>query len=447
MTLSTITLPSHRFNYWTEVVKKHKPCVLIVGAGLSSDLAPRPDQLVRELFPRQESIQKNLQITVEFKLDANKPDTLYQWAEHCIDAIKERGIDENQAKRQFLDAIGLTSDGRFAAKANVPARGATPRHRVIARLAREGRIENVWSLNWDLWLEAAFDCVGMTAIQYASVFKNAFPRYWKTQYESWVPSTQPPEEIEENVTVFKPHGCIRSLHHGNPTFVITATELAQKRSGFSETAMARMTADLKGNALCVIGWSVSEPYIRPLFENLKYVHCLTGSLAIIDPNPNDDGHNFLINAYDKTNDESICKVQIKGFGTTDDLMLWIQLQRGLNSLKAACNGLNNIVNFLDAHLKEADFPYPNTSYLGWAASWFDSFLPVWLRLCFNCKAEIFMSAGAPVSHEFLPLQLRDAHVPWGDLDRPRKDLRAAALIYVKLAAAEKQHVMGNPPGK
>jgi hypothetical protein len=442
MIAASVKLPSHRFNYWTDPIGRHKPCVLIVGAGLSMGLAPLPGKLVNELIPKQEAIEKNLGIQTDFPLNEKEPQTLYQWADRCIAEIKLQTNDAEQAKLKFISAIGLMNDERFAAKANVPARGATPRHRIIARLAREGCIENVWSINWDLWLEAAFDCVGMTSVQYHSGY-GVLPQCWKTQYETWVPPN-PPQGGKQTVTLFKPHGCIGDLHRGGKVLLITESELGEPFGDSLNQTVTRMKKDLTANALCVMGWSASEPYLQTIFQDLKAANCLSGSLAIIDPYPKigpaefGNTHALLIDAYGKTNSDAICKVESENFGTTDDLMLWIQLQRGLNALKAACSSQQCIVQLLDSHLQTLESPVPNSFALGWVSSWFDTFLPVWLRLCFNCKAETFMAAGAVVHPDCLPLRLRDAHIPWGDLDKIRNDLISAALIYMQLAQIEPQ---------
>lgn len=442
MVAASAQLPSHRFNYWTDLTANHKPCVLIVGAGLSSGLAPRPDELILELIPKQESIEKTLGIQTNFFLSKQNTETLYQWADRCIAEISLQTKDEKQAKLKFVNAIGLTNDERFAAKANVPTRGVTPRHRVIARLAREGSIDNVWSINWDLWLEASFDSVGMKHIIYSAGLGSDLPQAWKMTYETWVPPN-PPQVDSQTITLFKPHGCISALHRGSTVLLITESELGKQLSAPHNQSVTRMKKDLTGNALCVMGWSASEPYLQAVFRELNEAQCLSASsLAIIDPFPkidssdaNKNTHSFLIDAYEKTNKDVLCKVGTENFDTTDDLMLWIQSQRGLNALRAACHGNKSVVKILDTHLVAIEFPQPRDCTLSWVSSWFDTFLPVWLRLCFNCKAETFVAAGKPVHPDFLPLRLRDAHIPWGDLDKVRKDLKAAALIYMQIANA------------
>lgn len=164
----TITLPGHSFPYWSDPGEHHSPPALVIGAGFSTPQVRLPYQLTVHYAEQQNAIEKALCIATSFnfKLNengkANDPDDLYCWAERCVnELIKKPGATADTAKRRFISAIGLLEDQQFAATANIPLRGTTPRHRVLARFAREGCIYSLWSLNWDLWLEAAFEAVGL----------------------------------------------------------------------------------------------------------------------------------------------------------------------------------------------------------------------------------------------------------------------------------------------
>lgn len=427
-----IKLPKHRFEYWTNPSSKHTP-VLIVGAGLSSGLAPRPDELIRDLIPKQHDIEDDLGVKTGIQLDLYDSKTLYHWAGRCIAELLQE-MPESKAKIRFATAIGLMNDARFAAKANVPLRGTTPRHRVIARLAREGRIRSVWSTNWDLWLEAAFESVGIECITKATANDLSLPKSWISRYEGWVPPT-PPTSDEETLTLFKPHGCIRALHEGNTRFLVTDSELNKSLRDHEPQCVVRMKADLTNADTCIIGWSASENYLQQLFADLKDASVLSNSLAIVDPFPklnslieNESGHLKLINAYGKEADDVVCEVKPSGLGSTDDLMLWIQFQRGLGVLASVCANDKNIVEVCMRHSKKMQEPLSEIVGLEWAIQWFDSFLPVWLRLCFNCQAQEFVN-GVSLQAAAIPIHLRDAHIPWGDIGLQRNDLRAAANIY------------------
>lgn len=113
----TIKLPGHGFNYWTDPVSKQIP-VLIIGAGFSSGLAPRPDELVEDLQPKQIDIEARLGVNTGFELDKSSSLTLYMWAERCISELTKK-MSEKEAKVLFARAIGLMTDARFAARANV----------------------------------------------------------------------------------------------------------------------------------------------------------------------------------------------------------------------------------------------------------------------------------------------------------------------------------------
>ena len=183
----SITLPGHSFPYWSDLGENQSPPALIIGAGFSTPQVRLPYELAIHYAEQQSEIEKKLGIATsfDFKLDrtgkANNADDLYCWAGRCVEELtKVPGATENSAKRNLINAMGLLEDPRFAATANIPLRGTSPRHRVLARFAREGCIHSLWSLNWDLWLEAAFEAVGL--IRENSAFPNrsdGLPTGWK----------------------------------------------------------------------------------------------------------------------------------------------------------------------------------------------------------------------------------------------------------------------------
>lgn len=141
----SITLPGHSFSYWSDPGENQSPPALIIGAGFSTPQVRLPVQLATHYAKHQSEIEKTLIIATgfNFKLDeagkSNNPDDLYSWAGRCVEELrKDPGATSVTAKRKFISAIGLLEDQEFAATANVPLRGTTPRHRVLARLAREG---------------------------------------------------------------------------------------------------------------------------------------------------------------------------------------------------------------------------------------------------------------------------------------------------------------------
>ena len=76
----------------------------------------------------------------------------------------------------------------------------------MARFAREGQFDSIWSLNWDCLLENALERVGLDRDK---------PRPdlpWKTGYTTFITVKDYTGAGDLwAVTVFKPHGCVRSL--------------------------------------------------------------------------------------------------------------------------------------------------------------------------------------------------------------------------------------------
>lgn len=89
------------------------PSILLIGAGMSFGIAPPVTELTNEI---------------------------YDWADKAFSKLRsELNLTDHEAKLRLADAIRITTDPRFQAKVGMPLRGNTPRHRVVARFAREGR--------------------------------------------------------------------------------------------------------------------------------------------------------------------------------------------------------------------------------------------------------------------------------------------------------------------
>jgi hypothetical protein len=167
-----------RFNAWIDPRARSPPPLLIVGAGLSFGLVPTAQELADKIAKRQTAIENELGIPPGPTI--TNPVSLYAWADHCLKALSAAmpGNAAIDAKIRLAHAMGLMTDKRFLAQAGVGPRGTTARHRVLARLAREGRVRAVWSFNWDCWLEASFEAVGMRRND------EPFPLFTKTDWQS-----------------------------------------------------------------------------------------------------------------------------------------------------------------------------------------------------------------------------------------------------------------------
>lgn len=444
----SITLPGHSFPYWSDPGEHPSPPALVIGAGFSTPQVRLPFQLAIHYAERQSAIEKKLGIATgfNFKLNetgkASNADDLYCWAGRCVDElIKVPGATEDTAKRSLINAIGLLEDQEFAATANIPLRGTTPRHRVLARFAREGCIHSLWSLNWDLWLEAAFEAVGLVRKNSTSTnFSDELPTSWKKSYQVFLPS-DPQYENNNCIPLYKPHGCIGAfLAQTDQTFKITKSELEEK---VSDKVKNKLRMQLTGKPVCAIGWGATEGNLQRVFEECATSNeLMPGKLTIVSLGWNDGGpmaHTNLANYFSQVETNTLCAVQRDRPGTTDDLMQWIQAVRTLCRLKQVVTALDStnttVLQQLEKQIDIFKEPIFLSQPFGWTLSWLDTFVPVWSRVCFSLKALVFLKDGdVPVSA--LPLMRRDEHIPMNDNAARRWDILSAANLYSVLLSVD-----------
>lgn len=447
----SITLPGHSFSYWSDPGDCQSPPALIIGAGFSTPQVRLPVHLATHYAKKQSEIEKALGIATgfDFQLDgtgkANNPDDLYCWTGRCVEELdKVTGATKETAKRKFINAIGLLEDQQFAATANIPLRGTTPRHRVVARFAREGCVYSLWSLNWDLWLEAAFEAVGLVRRNSASPnFTDELPTSWKKSYRVFLPS-DPPDENNNCIPLYKPHGCIGAFAaQTDDTFKITKAELEMD---VLVDVKLRLQAQLAGKPVCAIGWGATEGNLQSIFVDCATANQLQkGKLTIVSLSWNDDvettdsrhsklAENFL---QDVTN--TFCSVQRNTPGTTDDLMQWIQALRTLRLFEKVVRSLSPTNSAVLLQLEKQIEIFKQPIFFGspfdWALRWFDTFVPVWSRVCFSLKALVFQKYGdVPVGA--LPMMRRDEHIPLNDNTTKRWDILSAANLYCVLLSMD-----------
>ncbi|MEK7753071.1 MAG: hypothetical protein AAB654_14200, partial [Acidobacteriota bacterium] len=211
-----------------------RPPFLMVGAGLSWDLVPGPNTLLKQ---RKLAAEAKLELS-PIDVDVHADGALYEWAERAITELEHRG--EALPKLKLAHALGLVSDDRWTAQIGLPLRGTMARHRVIARLAREKRWSSIWSFNWDTHIENALERVGFDRDEPRSM------QPWITAYRTIVIREDFRHRARTDVVcVFKPHGCVRALlraqkelDHGDPQ---VAQDCANRLMGTSKN---RSVSDL-----------------------------------------------------------------------------------------------------------------------------------------------------------------------------------------------------------
>ena len=410
-----------------------RQCVAIIGAGFSHGQVLGP----RELFQlRRQAVEDQLSCPI-----ATNPTDLYAWAGEILSQLEQRN-GTVPPKLALAEALGIRTDPRWrGGNRDGPV---DPRHRVIARFAREGRLESIWSLNWDCLLENALERVGL---------ERGKPRPdlpWKTSYTTFITVKDYPGAGDpRSVTLFKPHGCVRSLDDARAAldkgeveearrlaarFMITADELdtppfdpqANQQHLYSNlrTCLARCP-------LISLGWSASEPYIHELIKQdvqpvLKTRQLAVDELSIIDVTFNPEGHQRLANAYGRTQAQAHVPVESAPAGfTLDALWLWLQALYTVGRLRQYLTE--------PAKLDTALQSLGNPPGADWLLSWADQWVPAWCRLCWRSAVVKCLHHGQPVPPERLDIDNGDdAHIPMNILNSARPDLIAAGDLLATL---------------
>lgn len=414
------------FDPWINLRSATPPLVLVVGAGMSYKLAPAAMALAAEVLEHRESIESELGVqSTTAPIGAND---FYKWAAECLDQLIVGGKSLLDANRALARAIKVMGNSRFLATASIPLRGTTPRHRVIARLAREGRIRSIWSFNWDCWIESALEAVGLNRTPRTG--DKIAPKDWKMGYSVWVDNYRDIDRVDV-FPIFKAHGCVRALSEGESSFVIRYDDMSLSLAMQPGDRAERMRVELSKNSVVTLGWSGTEPYVQELFTELAASNTLGPAITIVDVDPKQAGHRLVTALYGRTPDASGVQVAYNSPGVTDDLLTWVQTLRGLSALSLARAqnagpqvAIEEISNKLPC--------FNDAKFLShWATTFIDSWLPIWMRMCFFVKAQDFQVAPSD-RFVVLPSEIRDAHIPWHLDGILRNDLNAAARLAIKL---------------
>ena len=400
--------------------------MVLIGAGLSYGLAPPANNLAKEIADRRSAIEE--QFGVETDIHIGCADELYCWAERCLEQKVAGGATEAEAKKLLAEAMGLTTDARFLARENISLRGTTARHRVLSRLAREGRVSALWSFNWDCWLEMSLESVGLRAGERKG--GTLSPLEWKLRYLVWVESMAGPAR-SDSIPLFKAHGCLRALVEGRGDFVISKGEMERDLSQQPPGRVDLMKAQVGGKWTVALGWSASEGYVRQLLDEQGVKGLLGDRITIVDVNPARAHHEEVCASYKCDLHASGRVVNGTTPGSTDDLFLWIQTHRGLAAIREALTDggqLQKTLSGLEALAPVFDDPKLHEF---WCVSFLDSWLPVWLKTCFMTGAQDYRVRPGREA-EILPSDQRDAHIPWGLDPYSRKDFQAAASLMTAL---------------
>jgi hypothetical protein len=303
--------------------------------------------------------------------------------------------------------------------------------------------EQIWSLNWDCVQERALENVGLVR----GGKEAGLP--WPTAFRTLITAADCDAiAADKTVKVIKPHGCVLALAEAEEAmrrgdvhtakqlasrFLITAGELAglapKPGDPTQHFIFSLLSAKLSSHPLIIGGWSVSEEYfiryidekVRPILQERQLA---VDELCVIDVHFNDLGHTRLAASYGKA--RATAHVPVSDL-TTDGLFLWIQTLYAFDCLREWAEGKDRI----SIEDLAATFDQPPDSP-GYVSCWVDSFLPVWVRLCWRCGLVVCFNRGQPVAPHEIPLESRDEHVPWRIDNIQRLDLRSAAMLLAVL---------------
>jgi hypothetical protein len=412
--------------------------VLICGSGMSNRLAPSLADVKEQCVDAERKLNCSIPRNDG---GSDKPEYLYAWAEQIYQQLQDR--QEPLPKLKMAKALGLLDNLAWLGKVEVPLRGNWPRHRVIARFARENRWHAIWSLNWDCLLEVGLESVGFD--------ENPIPTQqpWPTTYVTYITVEDARASADDNtVTVYKPHGCIKSLitaqeenDKGNherakslaERFVITKPELEELeqkcQNSTGRSLYFRLHSHLESCPLVSVGWSVSEDYFVDLVRQaLGPQTGTTGAdeLTIVDVVFNEKGHKQLAECYGCDKAKAHVEVSKGPQGlTTDRLFLWIQALYALECLKRHSRTYsNNIQDIYDRFQR----PVLND----FVVDWVDDFLPAWVRLCWRAGLVTYINGGRQIPRHSIRMEKPDEHIPWQIKGIKRPDLLAAAHLLTRI---------------
>ena len=421
---------------------------------MSSKLTPSVKDLTKECPPAEKKLGYSVSRNDG---DLDKDRYLYDWAEQIYQQLRKR--QEKLPKLKIAAALGILDNPAWRGKVDTPLRENWPRHRVVARFAREKRWHAIWSLNWDCLLEVGLESVGFN--EYPALTQQPWPTTYVTHVSHHDDQSSADSDI---VTIYKPHGCVKSLlkaeeeyDKGNcleadrldKGFLITTTDLSELKKKFEDTAntdtsfCCRLHLHLQSYPLLGVGWSVSEDYFINLAR--KALASLTNredpdELTIVDIVFNNNGHKQLAQYYHR--DETTAYVRVSkepnGF-TTDRLFLWIQTLYALECLKKHSGTNSNAIQSIYDRFQQPvcdDF----------VISWVDNFLPAWVRLCWRAGIVPCFKDGKQIPRYSIRMEKQDEHIPWQIENIVRPDLCAAAHLLARIGGNVKGWDFNKFPG-
>lgn len=442
LVILSIKLP-HKF---PSLLSGEKRPVVLIGAGMSYGIVPNPNELL-------ESICREAQEQLNCESVHLPQESLYSWADEVLNCLKEQG--HPTPKLDLAKSLKLLSNKMWAGTITIRPLMTHPRHRVLARFSREGRIRSLWSLNWDTHLESVMQCIGIREKRTNSA-SNSLP--WCCSYRSFI-TDKDFKVLDDSFIIYKPHGCVAALEEANNAlqsgntqranelserFLIGKAELESRTNSGNDTAFKSfLNTQFPGRALYGLGWSASEPYLLDYLDEirnqLQSEH--DDSLTIIDLAFNDKGHSRLAVIYDTSKEKA--HVNIDSNLCIDDLLLWLQARYVIAETIKQCN--NTSLKTKLSQINEA-ISEPNPSSQKLLIDWADCFLPSWLRLCWRASLVKYIHNGQVIQSHDIRLEAPDEHIPMNIGGIVRIDILASIPLLLKLNENPENYDLRTYPG-
>ncbi|MDG1287851.1 MAG: bifunctional DNA primase/polymerase [Rickettsiales bacterium] len=264
-TTESVSIP-HDFSEILET-SDSPPAVFFCGSGLSCKLVDSVGSLVEKC----EDAARSLNCGILERTPENKDQYLYLWAEDIEGQLKN--ANEPFPKLRIAESLGLLDDEKWLGNTatRIPLSKHSARHRIIARFAREKIWKNLWTLNWDCFLEKALQCTG-----FVNSTENGIERLvpWPVHYKTRI-TLDDAKNLNDEIVIFKPNGCANALHnatneivlsneakaqHYIDRFLVTQSELTarDKSLPLNQSFWSNLYVDLENKRLVVVGWSMSE---------------------------------------------------------------------------------------------------------------------------------------------------------------------------------------------
>src|SRR5208282_3398153 len=180
----------------------HRLSVLLLGAGMSYELVPGPGPLLAEKRATAEARLGCVSALPELPASPVPPaNYLYKWADDIMAQLAANG--DPTPKLTLAESLDIPHESRWLGC--ITTQRSPPRHRVIARFAREGLWDQIWSLNWDCVQESALDNIGIRRGE-PDEPDDGMP--WPTVFKTLVTAAECAQIGEQfSVKIIKPHGC------------------------------------------------------------------------------------------------------------------------------------------------------------------------------------------------------------------------------------------------